>query len=237
MSKISLNRAVFAGICVVWAFMAAGCGPKERPTQEPNAKNAQIEQGEEALETSRWTEAAASFSEALKSDPKNETALFGRSGAYLALGRAYYKKAVESAELGEIAQAQDETAKADEAFGKAFDDCQAILAQNAEQPDAHYAIGCIRLYQGDWDGAIESFSTVIRIQPENPYPYQRRGEVFGHIGDTVNETMDLKKAAELGYRDQPEPENAAPSEPSGTSDGTSSDVSSGEKSLETAEEF
>lgn len=228
MSKIQLNRAIFASICVALALIGAGCGPKERPANEPEVKNEQLALGEEALETSRWTEAAASFSEVLKADPKNESALFGRSGAYLALGRAYYKMAVESAELNEFAQAQDETAKADEAFGKALDDCQAILAQNAEQPDAHYAIGCIRLYQGDWDGAIESFSTVIRIQPENPYPYQRRGEVFGHIGDTVNETMDLKKAAELGYRDQPA-ENTVKQE--------LSDASNGEKPFESTENF
>lgn len=197
-SPVLWAAVVLLTFSLVFSF---GCRPKEGPKEEkPTEPASPAALGEEALETARWNEAIESFSNVLKTDPTNQSALFGRSGAYLALGSAYYKKAVESADLSEFAQAQEETAKADEVFGKANADCQAILAQNAEEPDAHYTIGCIRLYQGDWDGAIESFSTVIRLQPENPYPYQRRGEVFGHIGDTVNETIDLKKAAELGYQ-------------------------------------
>jgi len=200
--------ALFLGLTSLLWLTAMGCRPKEEmdppgetaaPAQTSGDKT-NLTKGDQALAASDWNGAIEAYTIQLTVNPADIDALIGRSAAYITLGRAHYDQAVESAALNEMDQAVEETRKADEAFEQGLADCEEVLKTAPNNADAIYIVGCIRLYQGEWDQAIDSFSTVIRLQPDNPYPYQRRGEVFGHIGDTVNETIDLKRAAELGYK-------------------------------------
>lgn len=190
-------------LMAVGAMIFGGCseGVKKSDFSE------KIQAANESLRNGQWDNAIELYSAVLEQTPEDLAVRYGRAGAHLALGHQYYLSAESAAEIGHIDQAEKEAQKADDAFQKAENDALFILKNQPDHSDAHYLLGSIRLYQGDWDGAIGEFSAVIRIEPENPYPYQRRGEVYGHINDTVNEATDLKRAAELGYKGTPETES------------------------------
>lgn len=195
--------------CLVVGFLAlavlAGCNRGDGPDggNTPAAQGgdtALFDRGVRQLESESWDEAIATFTEVLKGAPEDENILFHRASAYLALARENYRAAAEAMTNNKEELAAEKTAAADDAFEKAAADCHAILAANPDSADAHYALGSIKIYQGEWDNAMEEFSTVIRIDPNYAAAYQRRGEVAGFVGDTVSEAADLKKAAELGYQ-------------------------------------
>ncbi|MBR2585291.1 MAG: tetratricopeptide repeat protein [Thermoguttaceae bacterium] len=186
---------------------AGGChrggddGSEGDKTAETKGVDAALfDRGAQQLENESWDEAAATFTEVLKGAPNDENTLFHRASAYLALARENYRAAAEAITNNKEALAAEKTAAADDAFEKATADCRAIIEKNPDCADAHYALGSIKIYQGQWDDALEEFSAVIRIDPNYAAAYQRRGEVAGFIGDTVSEAADLKKAAELGYK-------------------------------------
>ncbi|MBQ1456795.1 MAG: tetratricopeptide repeat protein [Thermoguttaceae bacterium] len=201
---ITLLGTLLAGGVLLLAA-AGGCNRGggdggEQGAETKGVDTALFSRGAELLEMESWDEAAAAFTEVLKAAPNDENTLFHRASAYLALARENYRAAAEAITNKKEDLAAEKTAAADAAFEKATADCRAIIEKNPDCADAHYALGSIKIYQGEWDNALEEFSAVIRIDPNYAAAYQRRGEVAGFIGDTVSEAADLKKAAELGYQ-------------------------------------
>ena len=177
-------------------FSAVGCLPQKRGTNDAADL---IADGDEALTSQDWGKAIDCYSQALEKDPKNVAACYGRSGAHLAKGKEFYLLTEAAAGQQEFDKARETAVKADEEFAAASADARGILEIETDNADAHYILGCIAVYQADWNGAVESFSEVIRLRPDDPAAYQRRGEVYGHMNDSDNESADLKRAAELGY--------------------------------------
>jgi tetratricopeptide (TPR) repeat protein len=116
-------------------------------------------------------------------------ALLGAGGIYLGIKR------------NEARILSAEAEKANENFAKAIADCDKTLELDAKYADAYFIRGVAAQYQGDWNAGIEAFTKCVELAPEHAEAYHRRGEIYDHTGDTEHATVDLKKAAELGYRD------------------------------------
>ncbi len=181
-------------------LLQTGCKKgAQSETKMSQAVKGYLMEGESALEKQDWSSAIRAYDKALSESSYNAFALFGRSSAYLSQGWEYYMEAARSLSLAEGERMREQTALADESFAKAEADCRTILAQDEGNVDAHYMIGCIKIYQADWNGALDEFTQVIELKPDYAEAYQRRGEVSGYLGDYVSEASDLKRAAELGY--------------------------------------
>lgn len=205
------NHALLSIFLLSASLLVCGCQGKKETSDVKSAESAAVE-ARESLASQDWERAIELYDKALSDSPNDAEALYGRASARLARGWEFYLKAEDAAAAEQYDQVEAAGKNADERFLLAEADCRAMLKINPDDARAHYVLGCIALYQGDWDGAIASFTTVIKLEPENRFAYQRRGEVFGHIGDSVGEESDLKRAAELGYGTDEEYEKTTPSD-------------------------
>lgn len=194
---------IVGAVAATFALSLGGCSSKSGESNasgDSSKAEELVRQGDQALADRDWGRAADLFGQATAAAPDQTIPLYGRSVAALARGKELWLQASVSAESGDLKAAERDAAAADEQFQSAEKDCRRMLEMDAKSVDAHYILGCVALYQGAWDDAIDAFSTVIKIQPENARAYQRRGEVFGFIGDSASETADLNQAAKLGYK-------------------------------------
>ena len=180
-------------------FLFYGCQSKDEKNPPVEKEDPIINEGNAALISGDWTKAIDAFSAGIEKDSGKIDYYYGRSAARLARGKDAYLLARAAAGANEMEKAEMEVKRSDEDLQFASDDARKILELDPDNADARYLLGCVALYQADWENAIDLFSEVIRLQPENPYAYQRRGEVYGYIYDWENESADLTKAAELGY--------------------------------------
>ena len=81
------NLLLFAVVALLAILLFAACAPKAATAAD------KIELGQKYLTEMNYTEAIASFTEAIKLDPNNIQAYMGRAEAYMALGE--YDKALE----------------------------------------------------------------------------------------------------------------------------------------------
>ena len=196
------------------ALLQSGCHQGDAARRESSRLT---REGNAALEAGQWEEAVRCYTEALARNPRNTDALYGRSSARLVTGKEYYLLARAAAGEGESVHAREIASKADRDFALAAEDAAALLKIDAESSGACYILGCVALYQADWQGALDAFSETIRRAPEMADAYQRRGEVYGFINDLENESADLKRAAELGYTPEEETDSFG-DEPSQTAE-------------------
>ena len=182
---------------LLFLLVCTGCpsAPKEKAAADyANA-------GTEAMAARDWSQAISQFSLGLELSPNDKGLLFGRAAAYLAKAKDSYTIASGAAAKKEITTAEEQAKAADGFFDLAKKDIAKLLELDAQYTDAYYVRGCIEMYTGDWNAAIESFSTCIKQKPDSPFAWQRRGEIYAYVGDSANSILDLKKAAELGYVD------------------------------------
>ncbi len=201
------------------ALTVACCGGCDKGTNGDNPNNGDasqaavggsIDAGSAALDAGEWTRAFDAFSEAIAADPNAVDAYFGRAAASLAIAEERYRLAEAAATNGDVKAGTAEAEKANENFAKAIADCDKVLELDAKFADAYFIRGVAAQYQGDWNAGIEAFTKCVELSPEHAEAYHRRGEIYDHTGDTEHATVDLKKAAELGYRDADgESENVA----------------------------
>ena len=147
-----------------------------------------------------WGSAIENYSKVISADAGNKEVLYYRSGAYLAKAKDHYNLAQSAATNREKTTAEKEAKAADDNFALAEKDARAAAALDENYSDAWYVLGCISIYQGDWKGAVEAFTKCVKLDPQNPRSWQRRGEVYQYLGDEANAIPDLKKASELGYK-------------------------------------
>lgn len=183
-------------LLLIMVVALSGCGNREKAALDEATQT-----GVKAMEERDWIRAIEQFSKGLELAPDDSGLLYQRAAAYLAKARDSYNLASAAATRNDMTLAEAEAKNADANFDGAKKDCLKLIELNAKNADAWYVKGCVELYLGDWNGAIESFSASIREKPDSPFAWQRRGEVYGHIGDNANSIIDLKKAAELGYVD------------------------------------
>ena len=101
----------------------------------------------------------------------------------------------------DVKTGETEAGKADEYFQKALSDCDKVLELDAKFADAHFLKGVVAQYQGRWEDGIEAFSQCVSLDPQRADAYHHRGEIYEHIGDSMNSSVDFNKASELGYSD------------------------------------
>lgn len=183
-------------LLILLLLTAVGCTREEAARRESLRLTAS---GDTAVQNGEWEEAVRWYTSALEANPLNTDALYGRSSAHLVTGKESYLLARAAAGEGETSRAQEIAVKADRDFALAAEDAAAILKIDPDAARACYVLGCVAVYQGDWLGALDAFSETIKRAPDMASAYQRRGEVYGFINDTENESADLKQAARLGY--------------------------------------
>lgn len=203
-------KRFFWAVGTTAALTVACCGgcDKGKSGENPNNGDASqassggaIDAGVAALDVGEWTRAYDAFSEAIAADPNAVDAYFGRAAASLAIAEERYRLAEAAATNGDVKTGTAEAEKANENFVKAIADCDKTLELDAKYADAYFIRGVAAQYQGDWNAGIEAFTKCVELAPEHAEAYHRRGEIYDHTGDTEHATVDLKKAAELGYRD------------------------------------
>ncbi len=190
-----------AAVLLFLFLLTGGCG-REKAAQRESLRH--TASGDAALRECQWDDAVRFYTDALRANPQNTDALYGRSSARLVTGKEFYLLARAAAGEGETSRAREIAAKADRDFALAAEDAAALLKIDPDASEACYVLGCVAVYQGDWLGALDAFTETIKRAPDMASAYQRRGEVYGYINDIENESADLKRAAELGYTSEEE---------------------------------
>ncbi len=183
------------------AFAVPACKKDQNP--EPAPSGDAVATGKAALDEGDWSRAYDSFTAAIAANPNDVDSYYGRAAASLARAKEHYSLAQAAATNGKIEEGRAEAAKADEYFKKATDDADAILKIDAQYAEAWFLKGVACQYQAMWDEGIDALSECVKLAPERAEAYQRRGEIYDHIGDYMNASVDFKKASELGYSDGP----------------------------------
>lgn len=196
---IAKKQRVFLGILCLGVLFSVGCSKEKAALRESSHWTAR---GDSALAESEWDDAVHFYTQAIRLNPANTDALYGRSSVRLATGKEFYILARAAAGEGEVTQAKEIAVKADRDFALAAEDAASYLKIDPNAARACYVLGCVAVYQGDWDGAVDAFTKTIERDPAMASAYQRRGEVYGFVNDIENESADLKKAAELGYHSE-----------------------------------
>ncbi len=156
--------------------------------------------GNQAITDRNWGKAIDEFTRLIEADSTNKDAFYRRAGAYLAKAKDHYNLAEAAAQKKELSTAKTEAENADKNFILSENDAKSALQLDEKFADALYILGCVYIYQGEWNGAIDAFSKCIKVQPDNPLAWQRRGEVYEYTGDNGNAIVDLNKASSLGYK-------------------------------------
>ena len=195
----------YIAVVLVGAFLCLGCKPSGDKPDKPGASNgaetSAKDLGAKALEDEDWARAYDKFTDAIAADDADVDAYYGRASASLEIAQGHYRLAQAAATNQDVEAGKSEAAKADESFQKAIEDCDKAIALDANYADAYYLKGVVAQYQGAWEQGIDAFTQCVKIAPDRADAYHRRGEIYDHIGDYMNSSVDFKKAGELGYSD------------------------------------
>lgn len=135
------------------------------------------DRGVEEMSIELYAQAIKSFNNTIeKKELKYKEAYCTRGICYYQLG--YYELAVD-----DILEAQD--------IGADLDKNQVAIVL--------YLLANEFFIQSDLKKAIELYSHVIELNPEDPKAYYNRGLAYNRTGDNVNAKNDWKKAKKLGF--------------------------------------
>lgn len=190
-------------------LLFAACGSKAATAAD------KIELGQKYLIELNYTEAIASFTEAIKLDPNNIQAYMGRAEAYLALGE--YDKALEDYQfvcekteempytraLSYIGQAEvygktDEPEKAvsDYELSKALLSASDVgKAENVSEEDVEakmvqvlYAHAALCEILKNYNTALEDYNDLLKLGEKVD---SKRGEILSQLGESIEEENGL----------------------------------------------
>ncbi|MGN0930115.1 MAG: tetratricopeptide repeat protein [Thermoguttaceae bacterium] len=179
------------------ALLTGACVPKDDPPSS-NVEDFAAE-GRDSLDSGDWSRAYDAFSKVIEKTPTDVDAYYGRAASSLARAQDHYSLAQANATNQKIEEGQKEAAKADEYFQKAAEDADKIIDLDPKYIDAWFLKGVVCQYQGMWEDGIKAFSECVKLDPERGEAFHRRGEIYDHIGDYMNASVDFKKASELGF--------------------------------------
>ena len=203
------NLLLFAAVTLLAILLFAACGSKAATAAD------KIELGQKYLIELNYTEAIASFTEAIKLDPNNIQAYMGRAEAYLALGE--YDKALEDYQfvcekteempytraLSYIGQAEvygktDETEKAvsDYELSKALLSASDVgKAENVSEEDVEakmvqvlYAHAALCEILKNYNTALEDYNDLLKLGEKVD---SKRGEILSQLGESIEEENGL----------------------------------------------
>ena len=196
-------------VIVLVAVLLTSCGSKAATATD------KIELGQKYLTELNYTEAIASFTEAIKLDPNNIQAYMGRAEAYLALGE--YDKALEDYQfvcekteempytraLSYIGQAEvygktDEPEKAvsDYELSKALLSASDVgKAENVSEEDVEakmvqvlYAHAALCEILKNYNTALEDYNDLLKLGEKVD---SKRGEILSQLGESIEEENGL----------------------------------------------
>ena len=196
-------------VIVLVAVLLTSCGSKAATATD------KIELGQKYLIELNYTEAIASFTEAIKLDPNNIQAYMGRAEAYLALGE--YDKALEDYQfvcekteempytraLSYIGQAEvygktDEPEKAvsDYELSKALLSASDVgKAENVSEEDVEakmvqvlYAHAALCEILKNYNTALEDYNDLLKLGEKVD---SKRGEILSQLGESIEEENGL----------------------------------------------
>ena len=196
-------------VIVLVAVLLTSCGSKAATAAD------KIELGQKYLIELNYTEAIASFTEAIKLDPNNIQAYMGRAEAYLALGE--YDKALEDYQfvcekteempytraLSYIGQAEvygktDEPEKAvsDYELSKALLSASDVgKAENVSEEDVEakmvqvlYAHAALCEILKNYNTALEDYNDLLKLGEKVD---SKRGEILSQLGESIEEENGL----------------------------------------------
>lgn len=203
------NLLLFAAVTLLAILLFAACGSKAATAAD------KIELGQKYLIELNYTEAIASFTEAIKLDPNNIQAYMGRAEAYLALGE--YDKALEDYQfvcekteempytraLSYIGQAEvygktDEPEKAvsDYELSKALLSASDVgKAENVSEEDVEakmvqvlYAHAALCEILKNYNTALEDYNDLLKLGEKVD---SKRGEILSQLGESIEEKNGL----------------------------------------------
>ena len=203
------NLLLFAAVTLLAILLFAACGAKAATAAD------KIELGQKYLIELNYTEAIASFTEAIKLDPNNIQAYMGRAEAYLALGE--YDKALEDYQfvcekteempytraLSYIGQAEvygktDEPEKAvsDYELSKALLSASDVgKAENVSEEDVEakmvqvlYAHAALCEILKNYNTALEDYNDLLKLGEKVD---SKRGEILSQLGESIEEENGL----------------------------------------------
>ena len=203
------NLLLFAAVTLLAILLFAACGSKAATAAD------KIELGQKYLIELNYTEAIASFTEAIKLDPNNIQAYMGRAEAYLALGE--YDKALEDYQfvcekteempytraLSYIGQAKvygktDEPEKAvsDYELSKALLSASDVgKAENVSEEDVEakmvqvlYAHAALCEILKNYNTALEDYNDLLKLGEKVD---SKRGEILSQLGESIEEENGL----------------------------------------------
>lgn len=170
-------------IGVLIMLLCAGCGAKE------NTDN--VSMGMEAVQNLEYEAALQYFNTALEENEDERLLCRGMGLAYMGLSQydnavAYLERALQLSDgtLRDIdfdmnyylATAYFRNGQAGEAI-KAYD---AILALRPKEVEAYYLRGCVKIYNGDYEGAKADFDQTIALDKQN---YDRLIRIYDVLAD------------------------------------------------------
>ena len=203
------NLLLFAAVTLLAILLFAACGSKAATAAD------KIELGQKYLIELNYTEAIASFTEAIKLDPNNIQAYMGRAEAYLALGE--YDKALEDYQfvcekteempytraLSYFGQAEvygktDEPEKAvsDYELSKALLSASDVgKAENVSEEDVEakmvqvlYAHAALCEILKNYNTALEDYNDLLKLGEKVD---SKRGEILSQLGESIEEENGL----------------------------------------------
>ena len=175
-----------------------GCARNQEDGKK-NQVDERLKAGAQALENEEWARAFDAFADAIDADPQNADAFYGRAAAASAQAEEHYRLAQAAATNQDVEKGREEAEKADQFFARVVEDCNAAIKINPNYADAYFLKGVAAQYQAAWDDGIEAFTQCVKLDPQRGEAFHRRAEIYDHVGDYMNSSVDFKKAAELGF--------------------------------------
>ena len=162
-----------------------------------------IDQGVAANKTGDLDRAIASFSEAIRLDPKYSEAFWHRGAVYAKKGdnnRAIgdYDEAIRLNPMAGYAFVSRGTAYAGKGdYDHAIADYSEAIRVNAKNASALNNRGIAYDGKGDYDHAIADYSEAIRVDPKNAIAFNNRGISYGNKSDPDRAIADYSEAIRL----------------------------------------
>lgn len=174
--------------------------------QKPKNDIGYLRRGNAYKELRDAKNAMADYNKCIELNPQNEIAYSNRgllkgilgdlSGGFqdCITSLKINETAVAYYNLGWIAFEGEDYAQAERAFSEA-------LKLNPTKGSIYNERGQARLFLKKYEGAIQDFSTLIGLEPENAMAFVNRAICYSEIGNNGEACKDFKKAKQLGFKD------------------------------------
>ena len=196
------KRVLFlAFLMSVVASIADGQGASAR-----NDVNRLCVEGKRALDKGEFGTAINCSSEAIRLDPKCETAYYNRGLALSRLGD-YGKAIADFSEAIRLDPKDADTCIArgvayagENEYDKAIADCNEAIRIEPKSAMAYLNRGWCHRTKGEYEKAIADFTDAIRVDPKLGAGYFRRAQTYQRTGEKSKAEADFAEAKRLGYQ-------------------------------------